>query len=296
MGSAQSNAESVVNMLFSIAFEVTDKAIGDASPVATQEQIIDITGNPGCVINIPGGITMKQKARMDLASAVENLSDTKMDEKIQNKLIDKMKSEAVGGLGWVDSHMSFVTDITGRISATVTSEARALASGLSSQVQKLSIMCAGEMNIAFIDFEQIDDITAAAFSKNTSTTDLKAELINELDQEGISKAKGFDPTLLIIAIVIVIVIFVFGGFDVIAANVLKPSVWFIVSLAVTAWGIWDLVKGYTHNVISDGDTEDMKKKKEGWHKRDKKWGWTFAGIGGVAALITGFIFIKNSKK
>lgn len=296
MGAAQSQAESVVNMCFSEAFSVTDKAIGDASPAVTQEQVFEIIAQPGCTIRIPGGITMKQMARMDIASAAKNLSDTQMDQTIQSKIIEKLKSETIGGIGWVDSHTSFITDVSARIAATVSSEAKALADGLSSQVQKISITCASEVDIAFVQMEQIDDIKASAFSDNQSTADLKAELINEFDAEGISKAKGFDPTLIIIAIVIVIVIAVFGGFDVIAVNILKPSVWFLVSLAVAGWGIWDLVKGYTHNAIGPNDTQEVIDRKKRWHAKDKRWGWIFTGVGGVAAVITGFIFIRNTKK
>jgi hypothetical protein len=294
MGAAESSAESVVNQCFSEAFLVTDAAIGKASPAATQEERIEIDN---CEIRIPGGIVMTQMARMDMAATATNLSNIGIDADIQNKVTQLLKSEAVTGIGWADSHAQFISDVALKIAMTISTEAKALAEGLVAQVQVVSITnCKGLADIAFIRMEQLEDIKATAFSKNTSTTALKAELINEMDNQGISKAKGFDPTWIIIAIVIVIVIMVFGGFDIIASNVLKPSVWFMISIAVAAWGIWDLVKGFTHNTILPNDTPEIVEKKKGWHSSDKKWGWILCGVGGIAALITGFIFVKNSKK
>ena len=294
MGGAQSSAESVVNQIFDAAFSITDTAIGSASPQATDEQVVEISDCD--IIHIPGGIDMKQMARMNMSSVASNLSKPDMDIDIESSIKQALESSAEAGLGWAESHVEFVDNLSMRVAAAVVTEAKSLADGLVSQVQKVAITGCKELDIAFIKMEQIDDIKAKAFSKNESTTHLKAQLVQELDQQGISKAKGFDPTWIILAIVAVIVIFIFGGFDVVAMNVVKPSVWFLVSLAVAAWGVWDLVKGFTHNEILPDDKPDVVEKKERWHAKDKKWGWIFAGVGGVAALLTGFIFMRSTRK
>ena len=294
MGASQSSAEIFIDQCLSASISVANSAVSSASPTATSEELIEI--NNCRIINIPGGITQKQMQRMDINSAVEHLTKPDLGSDITAKIKSAIDSSAEAGFGWADSHAKTVEDITARISETVVNECKALSNSITAQVQEVSITGCEEANIAFIHQEQIDDIVAKSFAKSKDMSTLRASLIDEVDAQGISKAKGFNPTWLVLGIVIIVVIFAFGGFDAIALSVTKPSFLFIIGALATCWGLFDLYKGVATNTPKTGDTPDVVEKKKARQKRDLTRGGVIAGVAGIVTVISGLVFFKGRGK
>ena len=293
MGASQSSAEVFVNMCIDAAVSSVHNAVSEACPAATQEQSIEIDNCK--IVRIPGGIDQYQTQRMNMSSISKLLADDTLEEDVSASIKAAVESEADAAIGWASSHTDTVVDITKKITTSVMTDCRALSNSIASQVQRVAITGCDETDIAFIHQTQMDDIVAKAFSKSSTTSKLKQTLIDEVDAEGLSKAKGWDVTFMVIAIAVVICIFVFGGFDMVAANVMKPSGLFMLSIPFLAWGVWDLIKSVTQNNPDQWDTDKDAKRKKDRKRRDTTRGTWISCIFGIAALISGYIFVSGNQ-
>lgn len=293
MGAATSKAETLVNSCINVAVEIVTDDLTTANANTVQNQSIICSHCGICDIH---DIDWSVDQMVDL-SAIQNVfTDGSMQADIQQKIQAWAESSAEAGILYADSKSQVIENIALQLSMAITSIAKSITEASMTQDQSIVVEHCEEAHIYLIHWKASMKNIQTSIQKSEHLADVKATLVQDVEAHSESEAKGFDPTLLVVAIVIVIVIFVFGGFDIIAANILKPSVWFLISLLITAFGGWKLLSGYTHNPIYPGDTDAQKKKKEGWHRKDKKMGFILTGVGLIASVLTSFIFITSKKK
>jgi hypothetical protein len=294
MGSSTSKASTFVESLIDIGMDVVNETISQSTARVTN--INQFTISDGCRA-FGDKLIMENFSGLNMSQLTSSQTMSQMAASITEKIIQRAKNTAQAAVGLAYAETNSVGRSCTKISVAVRNSTQAYLN--SDTFQSNILTCDGKgalVGYKIVEMRNTVKTIQKAVTKSVDVTEAKMECVKDIESETETTAKGWDITWIILAIVVVIVIFIFGGFDVIAINVLKPSVWFLLSLGLAAWGIWDLIKGFSHNAILPNDTPQTVAKKEGWHAKDKRWGWIFTGVGGIAALITGFIFVRGTKK
>ncbi|MDR3542169.1 MAG: hypothetical protein P4L69_14545 [Desulfosporosinus sp.] len=293
MGASYAKASNFVDSLIEVGTSVTVQAIADNKAHISQENVIVISGDCHIKVDV---LHMENYARIDLKALASTMTSADFQTSIKETIEQKAKTDAKAAIGIAYADSMAVQHTVTRISNAVISSCSSFVN--SDTIQKNMIGCSdhGSLDTRIIDMVNTVNEIQATISKSKTVTTAKSECVKEIDQETGATAKGWDITLMVVAIVVVVLVFTLGGVDIVAMNVVKPSTWLIVGLLVTFWGLWNLDKGYTHNTILPTDTEQEKQKKQSWHAKDKRIGWILTGIGAVVSLITGFIFVTQHKK
>lgn len=306
MGVGQSKAESIVESIVNSGISVVKTTMNKTTTPITNINEIDLTGCDGIVIS---DVTMKNFATVDVSSVVTALSDTELQQQIAKAMQAQAESEVIGGLGWQQSQVDSITKSITNLSTAVNESVSNMAEASTTQINRIT--CGGAKNaiVRKVDMENTTKLLLNMVTESESVTMAKAALEEDLAAQGVSKTKGFDPTMIIFLIVAIIAFFLFGGLGLIAKTLLSTSFWMIACGAATGFFIYMIVSSWTgtwpgakpptdwpmttDEEIAAKRAEEVRVKSRNASVR--KWGAILAAVGGVATAGFGYAFSKQGK-
>lgn len=302
MGSATSKAENYVNACITAGIEVVNRTLSKTESHVDQTVHLDFSHCTN--VNI-SHIDISQLVQVNVSAATTALTSTDLTDEIRQAVQDAAESGAEAGLLEAGSETKIVSDITLRVTDAITNECQALASAFTQNLVELNFSYCSDVNISYMKVGQTAKIVEHAFTKSKNISKVKRELTDEVEENSTSKAKGFDPTLIIIAIVILVVVLmlfpvegVVNAIFATVAGVIKGVgkiittkwTWVILGIAATGLGLYLDISTATHTWPSS--SKDSKEKR----KNILIGGSVTAGAGALVSVIMYFVIRNDLKK
>lgn len=307
MGVTQSKSKAIVQSVVNAGVEVMKRTMSETVTPVTSINQIDLSNCHNMVIT---NIKQRNYVSVDVSSMVSALSDTEIAQDIAKAMKAQAESETVGGLGWSTSKAESIMSTVTNLSTAVTEEVSNVASASVAQINSVG-NCGtegGNMVIDGVDQENIAEVSVKMVTESKSVTTAMQKLQEELEALGVSKAKGWDPTMMVFLIVAVVIFFLFGGVGFVAKTLVSVSFWMLACGVATCFFIYMVISSYTGTWPGKKpptdwpmttDEEIAAKREEEKRVSDRnstirKWGAILASISGVATVGFGYAFVKQS--
>ena len=180
-----------------------------------------------------------------------------------------------------------------KLTTAIKNACSAASSGFAEQVAKVAVSTCntgGNVEVFNVKVNQTQEIITKSITKFESVTTARNHLIQDLKGKTVSKAEGFDPTMMLIIIVAVILGVLLIGPVTIVKMVLSPWLWFLVGIGAAGFGIYLDISTLTHTWPSGNDDSPSKK------KNLLIGGSAAAGAGTLVAVIMGFLIAHKKKR
>ena len=311
MGASVSKAESYVNSVLEVGISVVNETVTQGFNPISSTQSISFKDCHGIDMS---NIKMEQRATFDISAVTSSKSYTDLDTNVSEKMRSKAESEAKAGFGIANSDSVVITNTVTKLSQAISNATKTMISAASDQVQQISCEDSSDINLRDVDMEQTTNVLMTLVTNSDSVTKAKQECILDVAQETGSKATGFDPTWIIMAIVAIVLVTVLVGPMVLVNTTAKlltsSAFWMIATGGVSIASLYVMISSWTRTWPGKPDPtgmpettpEEIAAKQAALAKimsrnaNLRKWGAIVAAISGVGAVVSGYIFIKGTKK
>lgn len=294
MGASKSKARTYVNDCVKAAVDVVNTTVSELKVPVTSIQEISVKNCHG--VNFEH-IEMGQVAKIDLKQMTTALDDVKTQNAIDEAIKNKATSTAQAAIGYASSDSELVTSVYTELSTSIKNAVRAISESPVQMVQNISCEDSSDINYRYLTFTQMTDLISQQITSHQSVTDSVNSLVQKIDNENASTAKGFDPTAMVAMIAIVVLAFLgffaLGGAGIVGKILTSKIFWLVVCGALSAVGGWALASALSGKFPGTEDDGSEKAKKR--NKTVEAVGGGMAGGFGIAALaIVYFGFIRKN--
>lgn len=284
-GDTKSRAETYVNMCIQAAISVINNTVAVAEGEANKIVNVDLSF---CENLKDVKFDIDQSSTFNLKAASEALNRSDLATDVKSAVNAAANSEAKAGVVFgAESRSKVVTDVTDQITTTVMNETKSIAHAMDNQEFNFKAPHCKNWDGVIVIVNQKSNVVAESFAKSESMTLVRESLVAEVVAATKSTAIGFDPTLIVLAVLAIVAI-IFLGPALFGMKVLfSPMLWFCVGLGVIAIGVYLDISTATHTWPSGSDDSSSKK------NNMLIGGSVTAGVGTLLSGITGYMMFKK---
>lgn len=295
MGAASSKSEVYINSVIQAGVSAVNTTLSKAETRVTSAVEINFDHCEHVDIS---HLDFKQAVKMDLQSAASSLTSNELNQDVRDKVQAAAEAGAEAAIGFANADSKIIEDIVNKVTVAITNECSSISSGLANLLVSIHATYCGDAHLSYVNVNQRVEAIAKAISKSENMNAVKQDLIAEVEAIAKSKAKGWNISWIIMAVVALVFVFMFGGLEIVAKSVLSVSFWFLLGLAATGFGGYMCISSFTgtwpsKKIDKSKETPEDVKKKQDRNKSVLEWGSIITGIGAVVSLATGFVFTKQ---